>query len=163
MAVNFKFYRILCCTPPDLDSERLLFEQAVGRFVEQVTMPDQVLLATASLRPPINAAVQKPTIDGNIRMCEFVVQIFGEQWPDPVFAGFVEYALECVADPSMVTRNVSVLFRNYQAASPELRDFRDRLAAGGRCELGDFGNSDELSKRLDGLLAAWYAPLKPEP
>ncbi len=159
MPSDFKFYGILCCTPPDMDSERLVFESAVTQFVDQVSMPDGVLFAPASLRPPINATVQKAAIDSNIRACEFFVQIFGEKWPDPVFAGFVEYAVECVADPSMATRNVGVLFRNSNAAAPEISQFRERLAAAGRCELRDFSDLGDLSHQLRELLAAWYANL----
>jgi hypothetical protein len=129
------------------------------QFVEQVSMPDGVLFAPASRRPPINATVQKAAIDSNIRACEFFIQIFGEKWPDPVFAGFVEYAVECVADPSMATRNVCVLFRNSNAAAPEIRQFRERLAAAGRCELRDFSDLGDLSHQLRELLAAWYANL----
>jgi hypothetical protein len=162
-AVNFKFYRIFCSTPRELEAERLAFESAVAQFVEQVSMPDAVLFAPASLRPPIIAANQKLTIESNIRMCEFFIQILGEQWPDPVFRGFVEYALDCVADPSLVTRNVCVFFRNYPAAAPELRQLREALAAAGRCELRDFSGVEELSGQFRELLSAWYAPLKPEP
>lgn len=162
-AVDFKFYRIFCSTPRELENERLAFESAVAQFVEETSMPDAVLFAPASLRPPIVAANQKPVIESNIRMCEFFVQIFGEQWPDPVFQGFVEYALQCVADPSLVTRAVCVFFRNYQTAAPELRQLRETLAADGRCELRDFGDVEELAGQFRELFAAWYAPLKPAP
>lgn len=161
MPPNFTFYRILCCNPPDLDPEREAFESAVTQFVEQVTMPDRVLFAPASLRPPIHATVQKSAIEANIRMCEFFVQIFGEQWPDPVFAGFVEYAQQCAADPSMATRSLAVLFRSYASAAPELRRFRERLEAGGQCEIRDFSGTEELARLIRELLSAWYAPLKP--
>jgi hypothetical protein len=161
MATDFKFYRIFCAAPGDLEAERQAFESSVAQFIEQVTMPDAVLFAPASLRPPFIAANQKPAIESNIRMCEFFIQIFGEEWPHPVFQGFVEYALECVADPSMVARSVCVFFRNYHAAAPELREFREVLAAGGRCELRDFTGADDLSVELRTVLSAWYAPLKP--
>jgi hypothetical protein len=161
MPTGFKFYGILCCTPPDLESERLVFESAIAQFIEQVSMPDGVLFAPASLRPPINAAVQKAVIDGNIRTCEFSIHIFGEKWPDPVFAEFVDYAVECVADPTVAARQAGVLFRNFDAAAPELHHFRERLAAGGHCELRDFNGPDDLSRQLSDLLTAWYLPLKP--
>lgn len=156
MPIDFKFYGILCCTPPDLDSERLVFESAVTQFVEQVSMPDGVLFAAASLRPPINAAVQKAAIDSNIRTCEFFIQIFGEQWPDPVFEGFVDYAVECAADPTKATRQAAVLFRGFPTAAAELRLFRERLAAASQCELRDFSGPETLSQQLHELLSAWY-------
>ena len=153
MPTDFKFYGILCCTPPDLESERLVFESSVTQFVEQVSMPDQVLFAPASLRPPINAAVQKAAIDSNIRTCEFSIHIFGEQWPDPVFAGFVDYAVECAADPTKVTRQACVLFRNFHAAVPELRHLRERLAAARRCELRDF-----TARKISPINSVSYSP-----
>jgi hypothetical protein len=161
MGTNFTFYRVLCTTPPELESERLAFEAAVAQFVEEVTMPDAVLFAAASLRPPIRAVVQKATIESNIRMCEFFIQVFGEQLPDPVFPGFVEYALACVADTSTVTRKACVLFRNYHAAAPQMQHFREKLAAGDPCEVRDFGGEAELAEQLRELLCSWYAPLKP--
>ncbi len=161
MPIDFKFYNILCCTPPDLEAERLVFESAVAQFVEQVSMPDGILFAPASLRPPINAAVQKTAIDSNIRTCEFFIQIFGENWPGAVFEGFVDYALECAKDPNLATRNVAVLFRNYSNAAPELHHLRERLAAGGLCELRDFNTEADLANQLANLLSAWYLPLHP--
>jgi hypothetical protein len=161
MGTNFTFYRILCTTPPDLEPERLIFESAVAEFVERVTMPDAVLFAPASLRPPIRAERQKPVIESNIRMCEFFLQIVGEIWPDPAFAGFVEFALASVADTSTATRKACVLFRNYASASDEVRRFRESLASGGMCELGDFGSADELPERLAAIFSGWYASLKP--
>ena len=162
MQVNFKIYRIFCATPPSLDAERIAYETAVARFVEQVSMPDAVLFAPASIRPPIVAANHRATLESNIRMCEFFIQIFGEQCPDPVFLGFVEYALDCAEDPSMDTQAVCVFFRNHHAAAPELRQLRESLAARGRCEVRDFSGVEELSCQLSELLSAWYAPLKPE-
>jgi hypothetical protein len=159
MAVNFKFYRVFCATPRDLEAERLAFEAAVAQFVERVSMPDGVLFAPASLRPPIIAANQKSVIESNIRTCEFFIQIFGEQWPDPVFQGFVEYALECAADRALVTRNLCVFFRNSHAAAAEVRELREKLAAGGRCELRDFSGAENLSGQLIEVLSAWYVPL----
>jgi len=163
VAVNFKFYRILCVTPRELEAERLQFESAVAQFVERVSMPDAVLFAPASLRPPAIAANHKPAIESNIRMCEFFIQIFGEPWPGAEFQEFVEYALSCAADSSMATRAVCVLFRNYHAAAPELRQFRESLAARGQCDLRDFSGAEELSSRLRDLLSGWYAPLKAGP
>lgn len=62
----------------------------------------------------------------------------------------------------MVTRNVCVFFRNYRAAAPEMRRFRDNLARG-QCELRDFSATEDLSGQFRELLSAWYAPLKPGP
>jgi hypothetical protein len=163
MPVNFKIYRIFCATPPDLEAERLEYESSVAQFVEQVSMPDAVLFAPASLRPPIVAANYQATLESNIRTCEFFIQVFGEQCPDPVFQRLVEYAADCAGDPSMDTRGVCVFFRNHDAAAPELRRFRQSLAARRRCELRDFTGVEDLSGQLRELLSAWYRPLKPGP
>ena len=159
MATDFQFHYILCSTPPELEAEREEFEAAVARFVADVTIADGVLFAPASFRPPIVAANQKPLIESNIRMCEFIVPVFGEARPDPVFAGFAEYALGCCAEPGAKKR-VCVFFRNFAAAAREARQFRERLAAGGACELRDYSGPADFAAQLDDLLRAWYAPLK---
>jgi hypothetical protein len=169
MGIDFTFYRVLCTTPPDLESERLAFESAVAQFVEEVSMPDGVLFAAASLRPPIQAAVQKAAIEDNIRNCEFFIQVFGERWPDPVFADFVRYSLECAADSALgtrkatqpVTRQVCVFFRNPEAADAPVRQFRETLAATGQCDLREFSSAQEFAEQLHQVFCAWYAPLKP--
>jgi len=161
MAANFRFYRILCTSPPELDAERLAFEESVARFVGEVSMADGVLFAPASLRPPIVAAAQKRVIETNIRECEFFLQVYGEEWPDSVFQGFVEYALECVQDAAMLTRQAAVLFRNYRHADEQVRAFRESLAARGGCELRDFGDAAELGAQIRELLREWYARLGP--
>jgi hypothetical protein len=161
MATNFTFYRIFCATPPELEDERRTFEAAVARFVEAVSMPDAVLFAPASLPPPMHVALSKPLIESNIQMCDFIVHVFGERWPDPLFAGWIDYALASVEDPSTATRSVTVLFRNYKDAAPELRRLREALASEGKCRLEDFNTTDDLSMTVRSLLTAWYAPLRP--
>lgn len=156
MTPGFTFYRVLCTTPSELEEERDAFESAVARFVEEVTMPRGVLFAPASLRPPIVASRQVPVIEANIRMCEFVIAVFGEAWPDAVFGGFVDYALECAADQGIATRNVAVFFRNYAEAAPEIRALRERLAGRAACEQYDFQNAGEFGGCVREVLSRWF-------
>ncbi len=124
-------------------------------------MAGGVLFAPASLRPPSDAIRNRQVIEANIAMCEFFVQILDEAPPHPVFQGFIEYALECVRDPALPTRNIAVFFRNYASAGAELSRLRESLAADGLSELKDFHEAKELASQLRALLEAWYAPLRP--
>jgi hypothetical protein len=139
---DFTFYRILCCTPPDLEPERLVFEAAVGQFNEDVGMSDGCLFAAASLRPPADAVRQQRNIEANIRMCEFYVGIFGDVRPDPVFEGFLDYALS----PAAEMKGVALLFREWR---PQITD--------DRCEIKQFSDAADLARQLREILAAWYA------
>jgi hypothetical protein len=163
MTPNFTFYRVLCTSPPDLEDEREVFETAVARFVEEVSMPDRVLFAPASLRPPIVASRQKQAIEANIRCCEFVLAVFGERWPDPVFGGFAAYAAECAREAGAGTRAVAVCFRNYAGAAPEVRALRESLAGCEGCELHDFVGAGDFGRLVGDLLSRWYGPLRPQP
>jgi hypothetical protein len=159
--IPFRFYRILCTTPPELEDERLAFESAVSAFVGRVTMPDKILFAAASLRPPILAANQMPLIEANIRMCEFIVAVFGEAWPDPVFGSFIHYSLTSIADPDRATRAACAFFRNYASAAPEVRQLRESLEKDGQCAVRDFTNTTDFPAQVEELLSHWYAPLRP--
>ena len=125
-------------------------------------MADGVLFAPASLPPPSDAIRNRQAIEANIAMCEFFVQILDEAPPLPVFQGFIEYALECVRDPALPTRNIAVFFRDYAIAGAELRRLRESLPADGLLELKDFHEAEELERQLRGLLDAWYSPLRPK-
>ena len=119
-------------------------------------MADGVLFAPASLLPGVNAVVHRLTIESNIRACEFFVQVFSQASPDPVFKGFVEYALGSVSDDSTATRNVAVFFRDYAAAAPELREFRESLA--GRPARLPLHNGPQLHVLPDPMLLSARPP-----
>ena len=51
----------------------------------------------------------------------------------------------------------------FAEADEQVRQFRDRLAAGGQCELREFGDSTELGRQLNEILASWWEAIRPEP
>ena len=157
MSPTFAIYRILCSTPPDLEPERLAFEACNAQFAEKVSMPDGVLFAAASFRPPFLSDRHAAAVESNIRMCDFFLQIFGEWQPRPDYAGFVDLALECLADPAMPMRQVAVLFRNPSKADPQMRQLQETLSAAGQCEVGEFCDQPDLEARVQGILAGWYS------
>ncbi len=156
MPAHFETYRILCCTPPDLESERLLFEDANAQFSEEVAVPNRVLFAVGSLRPPINPVRAKDAIETNIRECDFVIHIFGEREPEPVFRGFADLTLQCEADSSLPLRASAFVFRNPSG----MADLRQSLLASGQTTVRDYQNADDLAPILREILEAWYASVK---
>ncbi|MDE3167806.1 MAG: hypothetical protein KGN36_18545 [Acidobacteriota bacterium] len=161
MTPDFTFYRVLCTSPPELESERQAFESAVAGFVEDVSMKERVLFAPASLRPPTVASRQKEIVEANVRLCEFVIAVFGEQPADPVFGEFAAYAVDCARDPAIGTRAVALCFRNYKQAAPEVRALRAGLKERGPCELRGFRDAKEFSAVVRDLLCGWYDPPRP--
>ncbi len=161
MTPDFTFYRVLCITPPELESERQAFETAVASFVEDVGMKDRVLFAPASLRPPAVASRQQEVIGANVRLCEFVIAVFGERPADPVFGEFAAYALDCVRDPGIATRAVALCFRNFAQAAPEVRALRAGLNERGPCGQRDFRDAADFTAVVRDLLAGWYDPPRP--
>jgi hypothetical protein len=146
-----------------MESERLDFESTLAKFGEHVTFPEQILFAGASFRDGSHAPALLPAIQSNVRMCDFFVQIFGESWPGPVFQGLVQLALSCTEDASMAMRRPAVFFRNSDQADEQVRQFRDSLAAGGKCDLREFRDSAELEIRLREIYAVWHASVKQRP
>ena len=163
MSSNFRIYRILCSTPPALESERLLCEAAISKFGEEVTFPHQVLLACASFRGGFDADRHRAGGESNVRMCDFFVHLFGEDWPGVGFRSFIELAQTCMADPAMPMRDVVVLFQNFSEADEKLRKYREKLEAGGNCVIRDFGTSAELEAQLREVLGSWWASVQAKP
>src|SRR5579864_282679 len=163
MPFPYTTYRILCSTPPDLDAEREVFLSSVAKFGEEVTLPAQVLFAAASLPAPFNANLHKAAIEGNIRMVDFFVQVFGDSAPEGAYRGFVDYALECLADPAKPLRSVAVLFKATPNVGEEICKLKETLRAGGRCEVREFHDSQELDTQFREVLESWYALAQAKP
>ena len=160
MASPFKIYRLLCSTSPELEPEREVFESSLASFGERVTFPEQILFAGASFRESFDAVRHRRAAESNVRMCDFFVHIFGEEWPGPVFKNFITLALESIADPSRPMRQATVIFRNFAEADEQVRQFRDKLGEGGNCDLRDFQDLTELEGQLKQVFAGWYESIK---
>jgi hypothetical protein len=138
MSHNFTVHRILCSTPPELAAEQTQFLDSLAQFAEEITTPDRVLFPAATFRAPFDALGQKHAVEGNIRTCEFFIQIFGEQPAEPVYGAFLEYAIQCAADPVQTMRQVAVLFKDAGVAS-----------TGGAGDTGGTGDTGGQEKRCD--------------
>jgi hypothetical protein len=163
LPANWTTYRILCCTPPDLEQERCALNAVNAQFAERVTMPEWILFALASFRAGVDPRTYRPAIESNTRFCDFFVTVFGERSPDPMFRELVEYALTCTADPAFPMRSVVALFRNPEDAAEEMVALRKSLLEGGRCDVRDFHNREELDREFGDVLAAWHALIQPRP
>ena len=161
MSTHFKMYRVLCSTPPNLDQGRVVFEDRLSQFAENVSMPAGVLFPPASFRPDFDARASRAAIESNIRMVEFFVQIFGAEMPDPVFLGFVNLALACVDDPAIPLRHATVLFKHSPDASPELEKLQATLTADPRCAVRTYREEQELGTEIQAMLEDWFAMVHP--
>ena len=159
----FRIYRILCSTSPDVEAERLAAESSLTKFGEHVTFPEQVLFAGASFRPPFDANRHRELGESNVRMCDFFVHIFSENWPGDAFRGFIELAQASKADPSKPMRQLAVLFRNFAKADDKVRGYREVLAGAGDCELRDFLDGAELERELSEIHAGWWKSVQERP
>lgn len=162
MPGQYTFYRLLCATPPELEGEQQLFLSVLADFGAAVTMPDWVLLAPATFRAPFDAHVAKRAVEQNIQASTFYLQMFGEQAPERVYTGFLDYALKCLADPAQPLRHVTVLFQESAGVSAEMRALRASLSEAGQCDVLGFAGMDALGKLLPDVLAAWYVHVKPQ-
>jgi hypothetical protein len=160
MSNHFTMHRVLCSTPPELESARLVFEQQLSDFAEQVTMPAGILFPSASFRQEFNVSVLRYAVESNIRMVEFFLQIFGGSMPDPVFQGFINLSLACVADPAIPLRQATVLFK-HSSGSPELEKLREALAADSRCEVREYADEQDLGLQIRNMLEGWFALVRP--
>jgi hypothetical protein len=157
MASPFQIYRILGSTTPDMESEREIFESSLTKFGEAVTFPQQILFAGASFPGGFDPNRHRAPAEANVRMCDFCLYIFGEDWQGPAFRDLIRLAINCAADPAMPMRKVAVLFRNSSGADAQVRQLRETLLQEGKCDIRDFQDQAELPQQLEAIYAIWYA------
>ena len=160
MPGNFTTYRILCSTPPELETEQDVFLAANSEFAEQVTMPESVLFAPATFRPPFNADLSRRAVEANLRMCDFFMHIMGETSPPAVYKGFIDYALQCTADPAVPMRAATVLFRESAAAAEEMHALRKSLESDPQCDVRAYKDADDLAVQLRQVFDDWYSQVR---
>lgn len=163
MNPRFRIYRVLCSTPPDLETERLVFESTLAAFGEQVTFPRQVLLAGASFRPPFDACRNRALGEANVRLCDFFLHIFSTTWPGADFQAFIDLAQVCSADPAQPMRQIAVLFKNYPDAAEEVRQYRDTLSPAGTCAIREFEDPAQLDRILREIFSSWWESVQAQP
>jgi hypothetical protein len=163
MAAPFRIYRILCSTPPDLETDRLIFESTLASFVEQTTFPQQVLFAGASFRPEFDAERHRSSGEANVRMCDFFLHIFSDTWPGTAFKAYIDLAQACIDDPSMPMRRIAVLFKNFPEADEKVRKYRDSLTETGNCDIREFREPADLDRVLREVFASWWAAVQTKP
>jgi len=163
MPAPFRIYRILCSTPPDLETERLIFESTLANFAEHRTFPKQVLFAGASFRPRFDADRHRAIGEANVRQCDFFLHIFSDTWPGTAFQAFLDVARACTDDPSLPMRQIAVLFKNFDQADENVRRFRGSLTGAGKCDVRGFQDSAELDRLLTEIFATWWESVQAKP
>jgi hypothetical protein len=165
MPHNFTIYRVLCVTTPELAAEQGVFLSTLAQFAEQVSMPEWILFAPGTFRPPFDANASKSAVESNIGMCDFFLQIFGDKVPEPVYRGFLDYALECTADASKPMRQATALVREFESVSEEMQALRKSLESDARCDVRAYGGANDgagnnLEAQLRGIFQDWYAQVR---
>jgi hypothetical protein len=156
MSISYTTCRILCSTPADLDEEQQLFLAANAEFGEQVTIPSQILFAVASFREPFEPHAHRYAVQGNLRMVDFFVHVYGERAPDPIYQEFVYYGLKCLADPAKPLRNAVIFFKSPNT-DETLHRYQDALTADERCQVRVYSDAKDLAAQFREMLAGWYA------
>jgi len=159
MPDQYTIHRLVCSTPPGLEEERDLFLAALASFAERVSMPEWVLLAPATFVDAFDANLQQAAVKNNIKNGVFFLGIFGQDPADPVYKRFVEYAIECAADPGLPMKRVTVFFKESADTAEEMRALRARFAE--QCEVRAYRNLKDLEPQLEDILAGWFAAVKP--
>ena len=163
MPAPFRIYRILCSTPPDLETERLIFESTLASFAEHTTFPQQVLFAGASFRPKFDADRHRAVGEANVRQCDFFLHIFSDTWPGTAFQAFIDLAQACTDDPSMPMRQIAVLFKNFGRADENVRKFRDSLTGAGKCDVREFQDAGGTRSPAREIFASWWESVQAKP
>jgi len=156
MSMAYTTCRILCSTPADLDEEQQLFLSVNAEFGEQVTIPNQILFAVASFREPFEPHAHRYAVQGNLRMVDFFVHVYGERAPDPIYQDFVYYGLKCLADPAKPLRNAVVFFKS-PGGDETLRGYQEALAADERCQVRVYTDAKDLAAQFREMVESWYA------
>ncbi|GEM_PF-739292 len=157
----YAIHRFVCSTTPYVDEEKELALALNSRFCEEVTMPDQILLAAASFRTPFDPLVHKAGVEDNIRSSTFFLQILDQEEPPPrPYKAFVDYALKCQDDPQMPMRAVAVFFKDTGTTAQEAIAYRQSLAS--RCDVRVFADRPSFETQLWEILSAWHRLLAAE-
>ncbi len=161
MPISYTTRRILCSTPADLDEERELFLAANAEFSEQVALPNQVLFAVASFREPFDPYAHRHAVQGNLRMVDFFVHVYGDRAPEPIYEDFVRDALKYLADPARPLSKTVVFFKSPHS-DETLRGYHEALATDERCQVRVYSDAKDLAEQFREVLTEWYAtvPLK---
>ncbi len=98
----FRFVRVFCSTPGDLEPERQAFHRALNDVNELEGMPRGVLFVPVSIVPNLtNKEWFQSAINENVRECAFFVQLGMN------FEREYKLAQECMADPALPMRDVA--------------------------------------------------------
>jgi hypothetical protein len=148
----FQMHRIFCATPWDLEAERGLFHDVIGRFNETAAMPRGVIYVPVTLTNAMDKRPLQYAIDQNIRECRHYILVLSEDWGPPArnFRKDYQLALDCMDDHASPMQSVAVLAKN-DSAQP--------LADGLPVPVATFSLPAEFDERVTALLSGWLESL----
>jgi hypothetical protein len=149
----FQMHRVFCATPWELEAERYLFYDVIGRFNENVAMQQGVLYLPVTLTSAMDKRPLQYAIDQNIRECRHYILVLSEDW-GPAARNFrkdYQLALDCIEDPALPMQSVAVLAKTDPSAQP--------LAEGLPEPVATFSPPAEFDERITALLSGWLESL----
>ena len=161
----FRIYRILCSTPPDLETERLIFESTLAsfrrtrrRFPNRCSLPAPRFVRCST--PTATAPMGRPTF----AMCDFFLHIFSDTWPGTAFQAFIDLAQACMDDPSHADaadrRPVQELRRK---PTRKCGNSATAWPRAGKCDVREFQDPAELDRLLREIFASWWEAVQAKP
>ena len=107
----FRMHRIFCATPWDLEEERLLFHDIVGRVNETKGNSKGVLMVPITLSAASDKRPLAYILKQNILECTWFIALVEEDWgpKERNFQKEYEFALECKSNPALPMQEVITL------------------------------------------------------
>ena len=157
MPAPFRIYRILCSTPPDLETERLIFESTLASFAEHDhvsptgTFRRRIVPSEVRRRPsPRRRGGQRSPV--RLLSAHLLRHLAGDCFPVLHRSG----PGTAPTTPAMPMRQIAVLFKNFDRADENVRKFRDSLTGAGKCDVREFQDPAELDRLLREIFASWW-------
>jgi hypothetical protein len=145
----YQMHRVFCATPWEMEAERILFYDLIGKFNETEAMSKRVLFVPVTLPSLNDKRPLQYTVDDNIRHCRYYILLLSEDWgpAERNFSNDYRLALACAADPALPMQDVAVLFKRLPAGPPPAASLPEPAAT--------FSSAAEFSECLNRLLSGW--------
>lgn len=149
----FQMHRVFCATPWELEAERYLFHDVVGRFNETSAMQKGVLYVPVALGNVMDKRPLQYTLDQNIVDCRHYILLLSEDWGPAArnFRNDYHLALSCIDNPNSPMHSIAVLAKRQPAGQPLAADLPEPQAT--------FSTPAEFDACVTALLAGWLESL----
>jgi hypothetical protein len=145
----YQMHRVFCATPWELEAERRVFQNAIGRVNENEGLSKGVLLVPVTV---LNVADKRPlqyTIDENIRESRHYILVLSEGWgpPERNFRADYSLALQCMDDPVLPMQDVAIFLKTRAPQPFSVEGLPEPRAT--------FSTPAEFDQHVYALLSTW--------